>query len=238
MAILYRHIRLDNNKPFYIGIGKTNKRAYSRSKRNKYWISIVEKTEYKVEILFDDLTWEQACEKECEFIKLYGRKDKGTGILTNMTDGGDGAKNPSEYAKELSRKRLTGNTYRRGTKNNDLTIEKIKKARANQIITEEHKKKISEAGKGRVVSEETKKKIGIGNSKSLLGRKLPKEVCEKMSKSRTGEKHWNYKITPEMREYIIKHFIKRDKNFGATPLSKKFNISQASIANVLKSAQS
>ena len=35
MAILYRHIRLDKNVPFYIGIGKDIKRAYSKSNRNK-----------------------------------------------------------------------------------------------------------------------------------------------------------------------------------------------------------
>ena len=33
---LYRHIRLDLGSPFYIGIGKTEKRAYSKKNRNKY----------------------------------------------------------------------------------------------------------------------------------------------------------------------------------------------------------
>ena len=30
MAIVYRHIRLDKNEVFYIGIGKTEKRAYEK----------------------------------------------------------------------------------------------------------------------------------------------------------------------------------------------------------------
>jgi hypothetical protein len=94
MAYLYRHIRLDKNEPFYIGISasKSLKRAYDvePSRRNRIFNGIVAKTECEVEILFDDLTWEQACEKEKEFIILYGRKDLKTGTLANLSDGGEG----------------------------------------------------------------------------------------------------------------------------------------------------
>jgi len=74
MAVVYRHIRLDKNEVFYIGIGKKESRAYDfKSKnRNFYWNNIFNKTKIEVEIIFYDLTWEQAQEKE--FIKLYGRK--------------------------------------------------------------------------------------------------------------------------------------------------------------------
>ena len=92
MAYVYRHIRLDKNEVFYIGIGITNnyKRAYSVECRNKIWQRIVAKTAYEVEIMLDDLTWEEACEKEKEFISLYKRIfDKG--ILANMATGGEGA---------------------------------------------------------------------------------------------------------------------------------------------------
>lgn len=90
MAYVYRHIRLDKNEPFYIGIGKSQNRIYSNRYRNKYWHNIVDKCGYEAEILLDNLTWEQACEKEKEFISLYGRFQFG-GILCNMTDGGDGS---------------------------------------------------------------------------------------------------------------------------------------------------
>jgi hypothetical protein len=91
MAYIYRHIRLDKNEPFYIGISNLN--DYSRSTcidRNDIWNKIVAKSDYEVEILLQDLTWQQACEKEKEFIKLYGRKNNNTGILANLTDGGEG----------------------------------------------------------------------------------------------------------------------------------------------------
>jgi hypothetical protein len=92
MAYLYRHIRLDKNEPFYVGIGSDSdyKRAYNKKGRNKHWNNITNNTSYEVEIIAEDLTWEQACEKEIEFIKLYGRSDLKLGTLVNMTDGGEG----------------------------------------------------------------------------------------------------------------------------------------------------
>jgi hypothetical protein len=92
MAYVYRHIRLDKNEPFYIGIGITENysRAYSKKSRNKLWKTIANKSAYEVEIVFDDLSWEEACNKEKEFIELYGRIDNKSGILSNMTNGGDG----------------------------------------------------------------------------------------------------------------------------------------------------
>ncbi|MGI9138481.1 MAG: hypothetical protein ACR2IM_05525 [Sediminibacterium sp.] len=91
MSYVYRHIRLDKNEPFYIRIGSDNvyKRANTTKGRNKIWNDIVNKTDFDVEILLDNISWEQACKKEIEFIKLYGRKIDG-GILSNITKGGDG----------------------------------------------------------------------------------------------------------------------------------------------------
>lgn len=106
---VYRHIRLDVNLPFYIGIGKKPEFArafeFKPNKRSEWWCKIYDKTAIDVEILFSDLTKEQAIDKEIEFIKLYGRQDLKSGCLVNMTDGGDGATN---YIKSLElRKRLS-----------------------------------------------------------------------------------------------------------------------------------
>lgn len=95
MAYVYRHIRLDKNVPFYIGISSDPEGNYRRSKnatrdKSYIWRRIVAKTEYEIEIMIEGLTWEQACEKEKEFIQLYGRVNKKTGTLANLTDGGEG----------------------------------------------------------------------------------------------------------------------------------------------------
>ena len=111
---VYRHIRLDKNEPFYIGIG--NKKNYARAhqikpdRRNVIWYKIFSKTDIEIEIILDNLTKSQASEKEKEFIKLYGRKDLNTGCLCNMTDGGDGIWNclRSEETKNKQREQKIG----------------------------------------------------------------------------------------------------------------------------------
>ena len=98
MAYVYRHIRLDKNEPFYIGIGSdiNQRRAREKTRRSKLWNKIVNKTDFDVEILFDDISYEEAKIKEIEFIKLYGRIDLCNGTLANLTNGGDGTVNPSQ----------------------------------------------------------------------------------------------------------------------------------------------
>ena len=119
MAYLYRHIRLDKNEPFYIGIGSdmTNKRANERARRSELWKKIVAKSDYEIEILFDDITYNEAKLKEIEFIKLYGRIDLNNGTLANLTDGGDGTINPSQES------RLKMSQIHKGRKNSDALME-------------------------------------------------------------------------------------------------------------------
>lgn len=106
---LYRHIRPDKNEPFYIGIGTKNskycgsykhlyQRAYNKEGRNKIWKDILKKNngQFKVDILLETNIYSIIKAKEIEFIALYGRKDKGTGTLANLTDGGDGQSGRTE----------------------------------------------------------------------------------------------------------------------------------------------
>ncbi len=107
MPYLYRHIRLDKNEPFYIGISRKEDN-YSRAFENKeyqrslFWTRVTTKTDYKVEILLESDDYEFIKQKEIEFIKLYGRIDLGTGCLVNMTDGGDGVANIANRIKHRS----------------------------------------------------------------------------------------------------------------------------------------
>lgn len=121
--VLYQHIRLDNNKVFYIGIGK-KKRAYDKITRNKYWKNIVNKTQYEIQILKSDLTWNDACELEKILISHYGRKDLGTGILCNMTNGGEGRFN---------------------SRNSNESIEKTRLSHVGRIVSQETKLKMSKS---------------------------------------------------------------------------------------------
>lgn len=98
MAVVYQHRRLDTNEIFYIGIELDSDkrkaiglRSTKINGRNKFWKNIINKTNYSIEILFNDLTNEESKEIEKYLIKFYGRRNLGLGSLVNLTDGGDGA---------------------------------------------------------------------------------------------------------------------------------------------------
>lgn len=101
---VYRHIRKDTNTPFYVGKGTRN-RAFEKckSKRGEYWHNIVKKAGYEVEIIMDDLSEEEAFEKEIEFIDMY----RGLGYCeANFTDGGEGLSNPTQEVRNKIAKSL------------------------------------------------------------------------------------------------------------------------------------
>jgi hypothetical protein len=142
MAYVYRHIRLDKNEPFYIGIGSDSnyERSNSHKHRNRHWKHIVAQTPYEVEILLDNLTWNEACIKEIEFITIYGRVDLSKGPLVNMTDGGDGANNLSKETRNAIGQKIRNN-MERGKK---ISISNKGRLSSNKgkSFTEEHKAKI------------------------------------------------------------------------------------------------
>lgn len=176
---LYRHIRLDKNEPFYIGIGTKQKRnhnsfksEYRRAfdinrKTSSVWNNIVSKTGYEVEILLESDDYEFVKQKEIEFIILYGRINKKTGCLSNMTDGGDGLINYIR-SKEWSKKH---SEYMIGRKQSKETIEKRAVSRKGYVHSEETKLKISESHKGKKTSKEHLEKLYKGqmltNSKPI-----------------------------------------------------------------------
>jgi hypothetical protein len=88
---IYYHLK-PCGEVFYIGIGN-DKRPNSKQNRNKYWHNIIEKYGYEVQVLKNDLSWEDAIELEILLISWFGRKDLKLGTLVNMTDGGEGNKN-------------------------------------------------------------------------------------------------------------------------------------------------
>jgi len=98
MAVVYQHLRDDTKQIFYIGIEldsdkrkATGLRSTKINGRNKFWKNITDKTNYSIEILFNDLTNKESKEIEKYLIKFYGRRNLGLGPLVNLTDGGDGA---------------------------------------------------------------------------------------------------------------------------------------------------
>jgi len=95
MAFVYKHTRDDKNEVFYIGISDNkdgdHKRASDKVHRNKFWKNITNKTSFTCEVIFDNISWEEAKNIEIELILMYGLRINKTGSLCNLTLGGEGA---------------------------------------------------------------------------------------------------------------------------------------------------
>jgi hypothetical protein len=91
----------EDGTPYYIGKG-SGKRAYSGKGRKPHREPPKDKS--RILILKRNLTEEEAFKHEVYMIAILGRKDKGTGILWNFTDGGDGLKGLTP--EQLSKKSL------------------------------------------------------------------------------------------------------------------------------------
>lgn len=142
---------------FYVGIGSKH-RSQSRYARNQYCSNKRAKAErencFEIRILHVNLSWDQACEKEIELIKQFGRKDLGTGCLTNLTNGGE------------------GNDYWKGKTFSNEHKEKIRESKKGRKQSPETKEKIRQSAKGNTNgkgrkgsthSERTKRKIMLSN---------------------------------------------------------------------------
>lgn len=109
----YAYLREDKT-PYYIGKGSAN-RAWNVHRRVS-----VPNDKSKILILKQNLTEEEAFVHEIYMINLFGRKDLGTGILRNLTDGGDNP--PSQkgkiHSEETKKKMSEGlkNSYLLGSR--------------------------------------------------------------------------------------------------------------------------
>jgi hypothetical protein len=142
---VYAYIRDKNSDtatggtPYYIGKGRGN-RAHKDHGRVR-----LPKDKSNIVMIAENISEYDAFALEMFFIAWYGRKDLGTGILLNLTNGGEG---------------------QTGAKMTEETRRKMSKSQKGQIHSDKTKQKISTALKGIERSEEYKKKRKENNAMS------------------------------------------------------------------------
>ena len=177
----YAYLREDET-PYYIGKGK------GKLMKEKHTVAIP-KDPNQILILKKNLTEEEAFKHECYLIHILGRKDVGTGILRNMTDGGDGCSGRicSEETKKKSSKSNRGQTRDKSVGEN---ISKAKKGKPGRNLSETEKKlhSLRMTGEGNISKRpEVKEKIS-NSKKGKPGRKWTEEQKAHLSQKNKGKK--------------------------------------------------
>lgn len=178
---VYAYLR-DDQTPYYIGKG-INRRAYNAHKRTN-GSDMLPKDFSRIKILHENLSEKQAFDLEKELILDYGRKDLGTGILRNLTEGGEGDSGykHSEEAKLAMSKARIGKTLSEEHKQ-ALSTGQLKRWQDYDSI--ERDTKISKSLKGRVIGCNKKKSEAAKNRKRhpWTGKKRPTKTCPHCQKT-------------------------------------------------------
>ncbi len=137
----------EDGTPYYIGKGR-GQRAFRKER------AIPMPPKERILFLKKNLTEAEAFQHEIYLIAVLGRKDLGTGILRNLTNGGEGTSGCR--ASEKTREKFRA---RKGWKHSKETREKIRQAALGRTHSRETREKLSHSHTGRVVPQETKEKL-------------------------------------------------------------------------------
>jgi hypothetical protein len=193
----YAYLRKDGT-PYYIGKGEKD-RIYKKGKNEIR----PPKNKSRVIFLKQNLTEEEAFKHEIYMIVVFGRKDLGTGILRNRTNGGEGfsgAIHTPETKAKISAAMKGENSPNYGKTLSPETKRKLSEAHKGKTHSEETRTKISAAQKGKTLSPETRAKMSA--TRKDTPRSL--ETRAKISESLKGENHPFYGKThsPETKAKI------------------------------------
>ena len=167
---VYQHRRNDCGAVFYVGKGH-GQRMHKREKRNLYWQRVAAKHGFTSDLIANGLEEDLAFLVEQEAIDVYRRRGI---VLTNMTDGGEGASGYRHTAKHKAK--LRGNTF--GAASWGLTFKGKNHSAEQKEIWSAKRAGVDNGGwKGKKRTEENRAKIraakiGVPN---LTVRKLTEE---------------------------------------------------------------
>lgn len=178
---VYAYLRKSNNTPYYIGKGK-GRRAF-----DKHTYVTTPKNRSKIVFLETRLTEIGAFALERRMIQWYGRKDNGTGILSNRTDGGEGVSgytNPPERRLAISIANTGEGNGMYGKTHSDEAKERIRIGRLGIKLSDKHKEAVGAAHRGKPLTAEHKAKCSAklsGSNNPNYGKKMSDEQKAKIS---------------------------------------------------------
>jgi len=190
---VYAYLRKDTLTPYYIGKGH-GKRAWDWHRNIP-----VPKDKERITMLETNLTELGAFAIERRMIRWYGRKDLSTGILRNMSDGGEGVTGYTHTAE--TRAKLS--KISKGKVNSAETRAKISAAQKGRVLSKETRAKISEANRTRTVTDKTRAKMSA-TRKGRPGHANTPEIRAKLSaalQGRTKTEEHKTKTSQTMKEY-------------------------------------
>ena len=156
---VYAFLREDRT-PYYIGKG-TGNRAWDKRRR------ISPPTDSsRILILTNSLTEIEAFDEEIRLIQFHGRKDLGTGILRNLTDGGEGTSGYKHTGKKLSPEHIAN----------------LSAANTGKHRSPESRAKMSAAKSG--------------EKHNMYGKHPNQDTLDKMSAAQSGENNPNFGKVP------------------------------------------
>ena len=155
---IYTFLREDGT-PYYVGKGQGN-RAWKKGR------NLRPTDDSRISIIKDTLTETEAFDEEIRMITFYGRKDLGTGILRNLTDGGEGTSGYKHTGKKLSPEHIAN----------------LSAANTGKHRSPESRAKMSAAKSG--------------EKHNMYGKHPNQDTLDKMSAAQSGENNPNFGKVP------------------------------------------
>ena len=174
-CFVYCYLRKKDHTPYYVGLG-------TRAVRPMQPHSVLVPDEpWRIRVLRQGLSKDDAVNWECFYIQHFGRVNNKTGILRNLTDGGEGAN---------------------GAVVSQQTRKKMSKARLGRKMSAQTRFRMSQSKKN--LSAETRANYSRGNTrpcgeakKQSIAKGLRKRHLEKLALLGFSEEEWAEKKRQE-----------------------------------------